>query len=55
MKKVFSLRLAVLFGAGIFLQTGVYAAEDFTATDAEEEAYWYSRYNLGNLVMRSGM
>ncbi len=36
---------------------GVSAAEveDFTATSAEEEAYWYSRYNLGNLVMRSGM
>ncbi len=30
-------------------------AAPFTATDAEEEGYWYSRYNLGNLVMRSGM
>lgn len=29
--------------------------EEFTATSAEEESYWYSRYNLGNLVMRSGM
>ena len=28
---------------------------DFDATAAEEEGYWYSRYNLGNLVMRSGM
>ena len=27
----------------------------FDSTDAEEEGYWYSRYNLGNLVMRSGM
>ncbi len=27
----------------------------FDGTDAEEEGYWYSRYNLGNLVMRSGM
>jgi len=27
----------------------------FTGTDAEEEGYWYSRYNLGNLVMRSGL
>jgi len=27
----------------------------FDATAAEEEGYWYSRYNLGNLVMRSGM
>lgn len=33
------------------------AAQDtgFTSTDAEEEGYWYSRYNLGNLVMRSGL
>jgi hypothetical protein len=30
-------------------------SEQFTATSAEEESYWYSRYNLGNLVMRSGM
>jgi len=29
--------------------------ETFNSTDAEEEGYWYSRYNLGNLVMRSGM
>lgn len=28
---------------------------DFTPTVAEEEGYWYSRYNLGNLVMRSGL
>ena len=28
---------------------------DFTKTVAEEEGYWYSRYNLGNLVMRSGL
>lgn len=27
----------------------------FTSTDAEEEGYWYSRYNLGNLTMRAGM
>ena len=27
----------------------------FNATDAEEEGYWYSRYNLGNLVMRSAL
>jgi hypothetical protein len=31
------------------------AAVDFTPTDAEEEGYWYSRYNLGNLVFRSGL
>jgi len=28
---------------------------DFNPTAAEEEGYWYSRYNLGNLVMRSGL
>ncbi len=28
---------------------------DFDLTAAEEEAYWYSRYNLGHLTMRSGM
>lgn len=27
----------------------------FDKTAAEEEGYWYSRYNLGNLVMRSGL
>ena len=27
----------------------------FNSTAAEEEGYWYSRYNLGNLVMRSGL
>jgi len=27
----------------------------FDATAAEEEGYWYSRYNLGSLVMRSGL
>lgn len=27
----------------------------FNSTDAEEEGYWYSRYNLGNLSMRSGL
>lgn len=28
---------------------------DFTAMQTMEEGYWYSRYNLGNLVMRSGL
>jgi len=28
---------------------------DFDSVAAEEEAYWYSRYNLGHLTMRSGM
>ena len=36
--------------------TGVQGGDpSFTKTDAEEEGYWYSRYNLGNLVMRSGL
>ena len=26
----------------------------FDATAAEEESYWYSRYNLGALTMQSG-
>ena len=28
---------------------------DYDFTAAEEEAYWYSRYNLGHLTMRAGM
>ena len=28
---------------------------EFDGTAAEEEGYWYSRYNLGNLVFRSGL
>ena len=28
---------------------------EFNVTAAEEEGYWYSRYNLGNLVFRSGL
>lgn len=28
--------------------------DGFNATDAEEEGYWYSRYNLLSLVMQSG-
>ena len=46
----FALRLVavlVLLGSSLVLA--------FDSTDAEEEGYWYSRYNLGNLVMRSGM
>ena len=46
------LALAGIMPAAGFAQGG---AGGFTSTDAEEEGYWYSRYNLGNLVMRSGM
>jgi hypothetical protein len=28
---------------------------EFTKTIAEEEGYWYSRYNMGNLAMMSGL
>ncbi len=35
--------------------TGSESPIAFDSTAAEEEGYWYSRYNLGNLVMRSGM
>jgi len=36
--------------------TGVQGGDPhFDKTAAEEEGYWYSRYNLGNLVMRSGL
>ena len=28
---------------------------DFDGTAAEEEGYWYSRYNMGNLMTRSGL
>jgi len=48
------LLTATLLG-GIPVQTMAQVAPGFSPTDAEEEGYWYSRYNLGNLVMRSGM
>jgi len=46
------LLVPVLALAGTGVQGG---NPNFTKTDAEEEGYWYSRYNLGNLVMRSGL
>jgi len=49
-KIMVSLSLVVLL---VLLSTSFALA--FDSTDAEEEGYWYSRYNLGNLVMRSGM
>jgi len=45
--------LAVAFAGGT--QNPVEHHPEFDATAAEEEGYWYSRYNLGNLVMRSGL
>ena len=46
------LILPVAAAQGPTLQGG---NPDFDATAAEEEGYWYSRYNLGNLTMRSGL
>lgn len=45
-----------MVGAMLFL--GLHcacAAETFNPTAAEEEGYWYSRYNMGTLAMISGM
>lgn len=40
---------------GLLPLNAVAQVAGFTSTDAEEEGYWYSRYNLGNLTMRAGM
>lgn len=48
------LLTATLLG-GMPVQTLAQEGNGFTSTDAEEEGYWYSRYNLGNLSMRSGL
>jgi len=45
--------LAAIALAGVGQAIG--ANSEFDLTAAEEEAYWYSRYNLGHLTMRSGM
>ena len=52
--KKINIKLALRLAA-IVLLLGSSLAFAFDSTDAEEEGYWYSRYNLGNLVMRSGM
>jgi len=53
---------SVAIAAVLIAMTGVFGAgqaigtnPDFDLTAAEEEAYWYSRYNLGHLTMRAGM
>ena len=54
-RKIFTVGLALLATlalAGGGLKRGL---PQFMPVDAEEEGYWYSRYNLGNLVMRSGL
>lgn len=50
--KLFVIAIALILA---FSVGSVMAQETFDSTAAEEEGYWYSRYNLGNLVMRSGM
>ena len=50
--KLFMMAIALILALSINL---VMAQETFDSTAAEEEGYWYSRYNLGNLVMRSAM
>lgn len=63
MKRYMFLALSFLIVVGLVVApiaaaqgTGVEGGlPDFNVTAAEEEGYWYSRYNLGNLVFRSGM
>jgi len=51
-----STAIALVAGLlGVFPLHAMAQDAGFTSTDAEEEGYWYSRYNLGNLSMRSGM
>jgi hypothetical protein len=59
----FNLIAGVLIVLSLLITTAAFAQEstligghpDFNATAAEEEAYWYSRYNMGNLTMMSGL
>lgn len=50
--KLFIMALALILAFSVNL---VMAQEAFDATAAEEEGYWYSRYNMGTLAMSSGM
>ncbi|GAH44839.1 unnamed protein product, partial [marine sediment metagenome] len=45
-----ALTLVLLFTTSFAL-----AAEVFDSEAAEEEGYWYSRYNMGTLAMISGL
>ena len=55
---VFSALLALVFvtSSNVSAETPptLPGVAGFNATDAEEEGYWYSRYNLLSLVMQSG-
>ncbi len=56
MKHKFSIIFGLIAALSLMITPLVSAqGPAFDATAAEEEGYWYSRYNLGNLVMRSGM
>jgi len=48
---IVSLLLTPLVLAGTGVTGGI---PEFDATAAEEEGYWYSRYNLGSLTLQSG-
>lgn len=48
-----TLLLIVVSITGVGQMIGQLETLDFTAV--EQEAYWYSRYNLGHLTMRAGM
>ena len=50
--KLFVMAIALILAFSVNL---VMAQETFDSTAAEEEGYWYSRYNMGTLAMRSGM
>ncbi len=57
LKSIGMLALVAGMTSGLSIQS---LAQDsgavaFNSTDAEEEGYWYSRYNLGNMSMRSGI
>lgn len=57
--------VSVILGLSLALSLGLFLVgntpkiigqtSDFGPMAAEEEGYWFSRYNLGNLVMRSGL
>ena len=55
MKKRFSLIFSFIMLLSLVVTPLALAQGPFDGTAAEEEGYWYSRYNLGNLVMRSGL
>lgn len=64
MKKISTLFIVLIFGLSFFIHglNATFATTDATNdgptkswTEVASEAYWYSRYYLGNVVMMSGM